>query len=575
MTDKYKSTLAIATLLFLLILRIVAIPFPSARLWGINQLAFMPLPLAIALIIGIILVWLLFAYPDKTGLELIRKRLSKLAKSIPPSAAYIIVAVILVGLFYIFRDRVNLLGDSLLRIEELKKKGLARLFADTPGEILDYVVHWLTYVHILRPMGYGSLASFQCWSFLVGLVYVWTAWRIAIKLQRDNIERWLTMAWLLSWGGVMMFFGYAEEYTLAAVCQLLAFNFAIDYARGGKKLVSLLIVFLLGFFMHNLNVILLPAIGYLILSKKESSKPKNIIVLSIIAAIVISYLAWSRLGKEGGTFLLFDSKSEPGYTLLGKAHLLDILNQLLLINPGFLALIWLRKLRGEIKPGRRKLMAFSRVAALAGLLALFFIDPKLGMARDWDLLGLPLLAFHLAVFLSIDWQKIGRVGKIGAATISIGLTCIWIMLNSNQVWALDRYQRIAGLDSLRGGYNFEVLGDYYYERQQYAEAEKAFSQSVAHKPHLRCYVWLGHVQMWQKKYDLAEKNLKEALRFDPNESHALDYLSRLYYQTGRYEKSKEYLVRYASTADGIRNSEVPAALNHLDTLIARQSQLTK
>ncbi len=192
------------------------------------------------------------------------------------------------------------------------------------------------------------------------------------------------------------------------------------------------------------------------------------------------------------------------------------------------------------------------------------------MARDWDLFALPLLTFHIAIFMSADWSNVGKPLKSGIVILSVGFTFIWILVNGNQTWALNRYQQIAGLDKIRGGYNYEVLGNYHYDRQNYAASEDAFAKSVARKPHPRCYVWLGYVQMNQNKYGPAEKNLLEALRLNPESPEAMDYLSRLYFQTNRLQLAKEYLDRYAQTPEGARNPEVKPAQAYLDSLLAHQ-----
>lgn len=569
MTPKRKSALALVILILSIAVKIISIYFPSARLWGINQLAFIPVPIAAALILAIIIIWAVLWLSLKENPSNKPKNKTRSGSNI----VYLICGFAIVGiLFYILRDRVNLLGDGYLRVEELQKKGLARLFADTPGEALDYFVHWITYTYILKPLKISSLVSYQIWSVIAGLVYTSVAWQIASKLRKYDIERWLSFGWIMAWGGLLLFCGYAENYSLAAACLLITLNFAIDYIHSGKKFLALIGAFIFAFFFHNLTVIILPAIWYAVIGHTSAARKKSLPALTIVSFIIIGYLIITRIGFPEGTLILFDSVSEPGYTLLSGMHLLDILNQLLLVSPAFLALLFFQKIRISTKPEYKKLIVFFWIAAGTGLAALCFIDPKLGMARDWDLFALPLLNFHLAVFMTADWNQINRPLKIGMIAIALGFTLIWIAVNSNQTWALNRYQQIAGLDKNRGGYNYEVLGNYHYNRQNYAASEDAFAKSVARKPHPRCYIWLGYVQMAQNKHGQAEKNLLEALRLNPYSAEALDYLSRLYFQTNRLPQAKEYLDRYAQTSEGMRNSEVKPAQAYLDSLLFHQTR---
>jgi hypothetical protein len=572
MSIRFKSALALGILALLIIAKFVGAYFPAARIWGINQLAFMPRPVAIALISAICILWIILIFMGKSKTGNFSVKPAKGKSSNNNIAILLIGLVVIGGLFYILRDRVNLLGDSYLRIEELQKKGLARLFADTPSEALDYFVHWFTYAKILKPMKIESLVSFQIWSIIAGLIYTFTAWQIAIKLRKYDIERWLSFSWIMAWGGLMMFCGYAEEYGLAAACLLITFNFAIDYIQSGKNLIWMLLAFTIGFFMHNLAIMILPAIWYAVYIQNAASRKKGISALAGVTLLALGYMILTRLGAPEGTLLLFDSVSEPGYTLFSGPHLLDILNQLLLVSPVFLVALLFQKFRNHPKPEYNRLVIFAWITGCSSLAALLFIDPKLGMARDWDLFALPLLMFHLAIFISADWRQAGRTIKIGVAVVAVGFTFIWILTNSNQAWALKRYDQIAGMDNLRGGYNYEVLGNYYYNQKNYAASENAFARSVTCKPHQRCYVWLGHVQMWQNKYEPAEKNLLEAVRLNPTEPNALDYLSRLYFQTNRFPQAKEYLDRYAKTPEGARNPEIKPAQAYLDSLLIHQAK---
>ena len=77
----------------------------------------------------------------------------------------------------------------------------------------------------------------------------------------------------------------------------------------------------------------------------------------------------------------------PGYWLFSPAHLLDIVNEFLLVTPllPVLTILGWKSPKAIIDDGTS---LFFGVLGLGGLIFMFIIDPKLGMARDWDLFAL-------------------------------------------------------------------------------------------------------------------------------------------------------------------------------------------
>lgn len=559
----YAAIIAIA----LLAVRAIALNFPGHRLWGIDIFAYLP-RIVSYVYLALLTALILLSASDKrltfNGVNGSRKKFQ--------SIVYALLFVMgMLALFRLFTDSANLLGDGPLRIQEMEKKGLHRFFIDAVSEPLDYAIHYLSYKHIFKPLGMNAVDCFRFWSYLAGLIYLVAVWNLSQMLKKFGAENWLTFCYMFGWGGVMMFFGYAENYALAASILLLSINQLLVFAETGKRLTIGLLLFLLAFFMHNLAVVFLPFILYLAKDQLLFKKPLRESLPPFIATtIAIGYMIFAQLNKEKSDLLISGNKSDPEYFIFGFAHFADIGNLVLLVLPVALLLLGYQKLTTSDDNLRRLRIGFW-LSALCGIVLVFLIDPRLGMARDWDLFSLLLLTVHLSLFFGVDWLNRSRGFKIIVVVISIGLVLPWIVLNSNLSASRERFWNIAALDSGRAWYNYEVLGEHYYYAGDLAMAEKAYAHSVTYKDHPRPFLWLGFVQMEQGKYREAEANFKETLRLKPEDVFALNYLSILYSRQGRYLEAKECLEKYAATPKGRNDKTVIPAIHLLDSLITAQA----
>jgi hypothetical protein len=446
-------------------------------------------------------------------------------------------------LFHVWHDATNLLGDSNLRIFSLDRYSLIPVF-----EPLDYILHRFSYDYIFKPLGFSKLECYRYLSYLAGLIYIYLAWLFARKLAKQGIDFSLTFAYLLGWGGIMMFFGYAENYAFAANAVLLFFYFAIDCFRESCKPLLLLVLFLLAFFFHNLSIFLLPSLIYLFLIKGKKLGSGFIPGLIISLLIILIWAITQYTKSKGGMFILPESSSEPGYLLWSAAHLLDILNEILLISPMFIVLLLFQARNSKKREYQRQV--FFWLSAISAILINIFIDPKLGAARDWDLFSVPLLAFHLALLIGIDWTKHNRIFKTSVAVLSMAFTLGWVWLNADETRAVSRYQDILILDKERSLYGYETLGSYFYKQKDWLKAEQVFSKSIYISPHFRHYLFLAAAQEKMQKYQDAEKNYKKALELQPGQPQVLRNLGLFYFDTRRLKEAKFYLDQYRKTSMG-------------------------
>ena len=561
MSDRIKTNLAVISIFIIMALKFAAMFFPEARLWGINHLAYFSTYFAVIyLLLVVLLIYVITIKPEFSQLKRITSAIIDLLCRIPKALLIVIAAVLCLTAFYVYSDSANILGDGVLRIAELDK-----YYGIPATEPLDFIIHHFSYKYIFEPLGLSARTCFQFWSYLAGLLYIWAAWLFAGKLTGLGIEKRFTFVYILGWGGAFMFFGYAENYAFAAVFLMFFFNSAVEYINNKKSPLPLIVLFLLAFFMHNTIVFLMPSLIYLLLIKYKQNRSATVYSFIVVMAVIVLWMAFSYGGKEGGAFLLPDSASDSSYILWSRAHLVDMLNELLLISPAFLILIWLQQ-KGS-KTMTTRLHRFFWAAGLSGLTAALFIDPILGLPRDWDLFALLLLSFHIAIFAGVDWSKQSRLIKSSVAVIPLAFTCVWILLNSDEARAINRYKDIVDLDEARSRYGYEVLGSYYYRQERWGKAEQAYYQSLRITPHYRLYLWLGNAQFKIKKYIEAELNYKKSLEINPGYSFAVRNLGLLYYDMRRYNEAKAYLEAYIQNPESRDDIIVIKTLTALDSLL--------
>ncbi|RME81134.1 MAG: hypothetical protein D6775_14410 [Caldilineae bacterium] len=245
-------------------------------------------------------------------------------------------------------------------------------------------------------------------SSVAGAVAVWVLLRLAHDIGRSDAERWLILGLMATLGAVQLFFGYPENYTLISVFILAYLWSAWQTARGRHSLwiPSILLALALGF--HPSTLVLQPSLWALAfftlprparfadLLRRLSAlllPPLLVILLVVVLMSAGGHGLDSFLGAEapgGGDHrwlvpLTQVSSDWEYYTLFSRGHLMDFINQHLLVMPFSLFLLSL-----VVMFRRRHLPsdAYSKtlVVAAAGYLLLTWLwNPDYGGQRDWDL----------------------------------------------------------------------------------------------------------------------------------------------------------------------------------------------
>jgi hypothetical protein len=547
MPNKPRIWAVYLSLGILSIARIVLSFIPDGRVWGLNQLAYFSPPVAAAMI-AIILIMLLLLFQERVinAIDNIGRLIPAYLARFPQFLLWAAFAVGLFAIFYIFKDKTSLLGDGLLRIGELQNRRIEDFLVLHPAEPLDYLIHYFFYCYVLAIFKLKPIVSYQLLSAISGIVYIFAAYNLADRVGKIIGSKLYAFLYLISWGGMMLFFGYVESYALAASVAMVFFGYALRYVQGSGNDLILVGLFLLSFFFHNVSIVFIPAIIYLLFQKRYPKIGRPIIISSIMLIIIGIWATLAYNSHNSGALLLLSSVSERGYYLFSPAHIIDVINELFLISPGFIALIWIQSYKQE--GWLKQYQIFCWLATFGGLAFLFMVDPVLGMARDWDLFGLSLLGLHIGLLVGADWTAVSKRAMTAILVIVISSTSVWIGLNHIEAASVARYQNIAGLDKERSRYAYERLGTYLLLNQKWQEAESVYQLSLTEEPHFRTYLGLAYIQMQQGKTTEAQSNYEKALELKPDQALALFSLCRMYIQQGRLAEARNLFDRLESVS---------------------------
>jgi len=398
---------------------------PQVRLWGLG--AWVPLSLyaRLALTLTGLLVPVAIVWLGRHRDEPDRSRVLS-------GEAWLWGLPILCGLvFYLLRAQTHFQGDGFLQ--------LASLASDQPlVKARDAgTMHVLILLKGLMPGGLeqAALVAYQGLSVAAGVLFVVSAVWFTRHIATGTVVRVCTALGLITGGYALLFFGYVENYALLCLC-IGAFTFT-GYlgAEGHVPRWWCLIPLALGSWFHVLGLTLAPAAAYLIfaptgagawLARRGKSVRWGLAVALLIgAAIVFVYLRTQNYYFRFAFLpLTADRFTTDGYTLLSLRHLADYLNLLALLLPGTaVILVSVRRShwRSAFKTSGFRFLA---VLVVSTLVAAFFLDPKLGMPRDWDLFsfpGVPLLTAGMILVLgrygAISWRPAVLVVTLGALSL--------------------------------------------------------------------------------------------------------------------------------------------------------------
>jgi len=471
--DNVRHYIIYSILLLLFGLRFLPFLYPDSRMFGFNHLIFIPpIYTYISLVVLIIAAIFPFVISSSRFGERTADSFSNLFIENNRKYLYLFFTVlILAALFYLFRASTHFLGDGYMTLNNLASQATTIFkWSEAGSTLLLDVVQSLFGEKNIQTAKY----ALQTVSITSGVITILFFILISGEISKNRTRRFLSFCCLTGSPVLLLFFGYIESYSPVWVAFSGFIYFSLRYINRDKGLLHIFLFLILSILFHLKMVIYIPAIFYLLFSSgrglsfyKTFSRIIKIIVGFIIGLAFYLFIKQYRsdLYFENIFMTIFSGKpASPYYSMFSLAHLLDMINQLLLLSPLLPLLLYLSF--GNIKNAirTRKVMTMALMAA-ASLFFLLIIDPKLGMPRDWDLFSFSSFCLTLLFIILIPEIKIKNLTRFFLPITLFLIVAVlpFLRTNLNQESSTKYMKYIINLDIPKAQSSALVLRNYYYQ----------------------------------------------------------------------------------------------------------------
>ena len=521
-------------------------------------------------------------------LNRVNDRLSKINAYIN----YAVGSLLCIPIFWTLREKTHLLGDAGVRVGQIQK-GVQL----SPTEPLDVFLHSQAYQLFHSLWNWNGFTTYAFLSCLAGAIFIFFALLLSKEIGQNKKESILVFGIMATAGAIQLFFGYVESYSYLYASIIAYLFFCVRYLKGKGSIALPCLAYLLSSSLHLSGFFLLPSLIYLfILKNRRDNRELEIgsdtrgfllVFITLFLSVAEIWLLRSMAFKEQETqltyfFVPLVGGTEESYTLFSWSHLLDVVNEQLLIFPVAIA-VWTTILffwkRGRIITDQ--VSKFFICVVLSSFLFAILVDPKLGYARDWDLFAATGIGcMVLGVYLLAKRLKVEGFKNLNYAfsiLIFSGLVCVspWVLVNSSVEKSIQRFEDLLTLDKKRSAYGYEILARYYQRRKMYSLAIKQYELATQIQRHPRylhqkatlhwmlrqnsqalkaitqaleidssraeAYNTKGLVLQSMKSYEEAEEAYKKALKLNPNLYLVYYNVGILYSRMGKYQEAQKHL----------------------------------
>lgn len=322
--------------------------------------------------------------------------------------------------FYIFRIRHLGWGDAKLLVKGLADPYRLTYVWQAPLDVFLHAKGWQ-----LGNALFGwpdPVPVYRILSTLAGVAFVWVLIGLAAELGRDRAERAVTVGLVLTLGTMQLFFGYVENYSLMTLGVLIYAYLALRYLRGEIALVWPATALAVTHAFHPSTIILAPSLLYLAFARVPVGQgndrdpgdvpraggwridARSVLSIAVPYGLVFAgVVALMTLGDHGLDALmgadfpgggdriwfvpLFEITTKwQHYTMFSVGHLVDIVNQQMLVAPMvWPALVLIALLARQRVPRGDATGRFLLVLAGCHLLLTLVWNADYGGQKDWDL----------------------------------------------------------------------------------------------------------------------------------------------------------------------------------------------
>ncbi len=442
-TERLGWTLAVAVAL----LYAAANLFAIESLWGFNFAIYLP-PVWLYIGLGLIVVSFL---PQSTALVLsIGNRLTSLigGSGSQRRLVGITAAIVFGALCWYGSVGLPLLGDGSLRCREITDGKLWQ-----PTEMLDFLLHALTYTFVTKPLHLEVTQAYRYLSIFSGVIFLLGAYKLTRYVARDRWLTWIVAA--LGLGITVQFFGYVESYSIAAALVPWLVWSGIRVADGKSSPFTFAVFVIIAGLFHSVMLLLFGASAVLLLIQRSENTRKWVHshmgwLWGAGAIVFIAMLVGKLIGLPFvSTYVvpLLPSASDQ-VALLSIAHLLNIVNWILLSSLAILLLIpAIRQGRSDVEFASRRVFVFSLIIPAVIFVILF--PAQLGGPIDWDLFSLPLavVVFALLTLVENSLSLTSSGWLLPIFVVALINTASFVAVNHSITASAERFNRIIPLSA--------------------------------------------------------------------------------------------------------------------------------
>lgn len=157
--------------------------------------------------------------------------------------------------------------------------------------------------------------------------------------------------------------------------------------------------------------------------------------------------------------------------------------------------------------------------------------------------------------------------KLTIAVILILLSAVVVTASTGLIIKVNGENKESALESLRSSIHvlYNNIGNYYFENEDYPEAEKYFKKSIAIKnDYASAHHNLGVIYYKDGNFDLAISEFKEAVRLDESYSKAHYSLALLYRERGLLNEAIEQFTILTSLEESNPNAHFDLGVSYVD-----------
>jgi len=535
----------------LIISRFTSSFFPGARLWGINHLAYFPLHVGILLTLASLLLLIpKMNYRIQNWLALLVDPIHRRTFGESKKLWFVIFSLASFPFFWIFRTRTHFLGDSYQIIGDFQSSN----FFVKWSELGESLIHIHLYKLLNSVLTIEPRVFYELSSCFLGVIFIYLVFVLADFLGQNKAEKVFLFLLVAFMGSIQLFCGYIENYSLAYLLMFAFILSGLKYLKGDGKTFVPVLLFVLAVFSHVSSSYFLPAVFvlYLLGPRKngESSfslgKNRFALLFLVVFTFVIYFYMKEYSWMVGNKFVpLFKGDYYgPGYSLFSPPHLLDIINQQLLVTPVgllLLASVWI--CTGSFNLKDRSVL-FLSVVFLLGMGFNFVMYPGLGMPRDWDMfsstsVGYTVLAAALFLKLADKGVNFKYTGSILVIT-AVFCTLPWVLLNASEQRGVERFRHVLDLDPKKSRSGHYILAGYFDKKGMVAEMHRENQIQAEQYPELSL-VNQGFDFLNRNQLDQAMELGRKALEIEPDLAEARLLFGKIYEARGyRRQAEREF-----------------------------------